>query len=478
MTDNNIIRNAICDALPADTSTSGTTLPPAHLYVPITHLKALKPECQLVVGTRGVGKSVWTAALYDTQLRKLLGAAIPQLDTAEVCIGFSERPQPDNYPDGDIFMHLRDSQFTPYQIWRAVIARWVAKILDKRIPDANWKDSVHWVCNSPEDFAQLVIEASQQLHNKNEHGIILFDALDRLSSSWIVMDEVVRDLLRVVLWLKPYPNLSAKVFLREDQMERTVADFPDASKVLATKAELSWEPHDLHGLLWQYLLNSNGNDVQLKNIYSRIVQQNPLRESGRFIPHNEVKRATQVQRKLFEALAGPWMGRDKRRGVPYVWSVSHLSDGQGRTSPRSFIAAIRQAAEDTLERYPEHDRILHYESIKKGVQTASEIRVNELAEDYPWVKSILEPLNGLTVPIDFEDIQHHWAISFPEGPDEANKGESLPPQHSERGWPGVKNDLLDIGVFETRKKDGRIDMPDLYRVGFGLGRRGGVKPRR
>jgi hypothetical protein len=25
-------------------------------------------------------------------------------------------------------------------------------------------------------------------------------------------------------------------------------------------------------------------------------------------------------------------------------------------------------------------------------------------------------------------------------------------------------------------KDGRINMPDLYRVGFGLGRRGGVKP--
>ncbi|ADP11828.1 hypothetical protein EJP617_21470 [Erwinia sp. Ejp617] len=32
-----------------------------------------------------------------------------------------------------------------------------------------------------------------------------------------------------------------------------------------------------------------------------------------------------------------------------------------------------------------------------------------------------------------------------------------------------------IGVFEERA-DERIDMPDLYRVGFGLGRKGGVKP--
>lgn len=29
-----------------------------------------------------------------------------------------------------------------------------------------------------------------------------------------------------------------------------------------------------------------------------------------------------------------------------------------------------------------------------------------------------------------------------------------------------------------RKKDGRIDMADLYWVGFGLGRMGGVEPRR
>jgi hypothetical protein len=40
----------------------------------------------------------------------------------------------------------------------------------------------------------------------------------------------------------------------------------------------------------------------------------------------------------------------------------------------------------------------------------------------------------------------------------------------------VREDLQRLGLLET-KKDGRIDMPDLYRVGFGLGRKGGVKPR-
>ena len=61
------------------------------------------------------------------------------------------------------------------------------------------------------------------------------------------------------------------------------------------------------------------------------------------------------QRRLFELLAGDKMGKDARRGVPYVWSVSHLADGHGWTSPRSFLAAIYGAAEDSQQRYAEHD---------------------------------------------------------------------------------------------------------------------------
>lgn len=55
------------------------------------------------------------------------------------------------------------------------------------------------------------------------------------------------------------------------------------------------------------------------------------------------------------------------------------------------------------------------------------------------------------------------------------KFERLPPEHYEKGWNGVRGDLGALGIFESMK-DGRINMPDLYRVGFGLGRRGRVKP--
>jgi hypothetical protein len=117
---------------------------------------------------------------------------------------------------------------------------------------------------------------------------------------------------------------------------------------------------------------------------------------------------------------------------------------------------------------------LHYERIKRGVQKASSIRIDELAEDYPWATNMLGALQGLTVPCEFAIIQDRWDHRFPKGL-KTGVYDRLPPQHLERGWAGILEDLERLGLFE-RMKDSRINMPDLYRVGFGLGRRGGVKP--
>jgi hypothetical protein len=258
--------------------------------------------------------------------------------------------------------------------------------------------------------------------------------------------------------------------LREDQAERTVFNFPDASKLTATKAELTWARHDLHGLLWQRLINAPlAHGERMRAICPHVDQ------AGIWRVADEMKVESDAQRKAFERLAGPWMGRDRRRGVPYTWSISHLADGQGRTSPRSFLAAIRQAAEDSTERYGQYELALHFESIKRGIQKASEIRVQEMAEDYPWVPVVLSELKSLNVPCEFDVVVARWAAKFPEGP-QSIPSDRLPAQHVARGWDGLREDLQRLGLIET-KKDGRIDMPDLYRVGFGLGRKGGVKPK-
>lgn len=475
MADIREIRQAILEAS-LEIANYGETPNAITLYIPPSHIKALRLECNLVVGTRGVGKSFWTAALGSSDLRAALGSSARELDHTDVCIGFSVAESIDHYPNADTFMQMLGSGIEAYDVWRAVVVRWLSETLSEDVPRRRWPETVAWIKDNPEDMARLMQRANTFFNEKQRFGLIVFDALDRSSNDWRTMDAIVRDLLRVALWLKSYSRLHAKVFLREDQFERTVTDFPDASKLLATKTELTWARHDLHGLLWQRLINAPAeHGERLRQLYRSVVGTVPIEANGIYQLPDENKRETPTQRALFEALAGPWMGRDRRRGVPYVWSVGHLVDGRGQTSPRSFLAAIRQAAEDTSERYPAHPLALHYESIKRGIQKASEIRVDEMAEDYPWVRTFMSPLSGLTVPCDYSAILERWQQTFPSGHNAAPI-ERLPPQHAERGWDGIKDDLIRLGVFDV-KKDGRIDMPDLYRVGFGLGRRGGVKPK-
>jgi hypothetical protein len=153
--------------------------------------------------------------------------------------------------------------------------------------------------------------------------------------------------------------------------------------------------------------------------------------------------------------------------------VGHLADGLKRTSPRSFLCAIREAADDSLNR--PGDFPLHYESIKKGVQSASQIRVDEIAEDYPWIKDLCKPLGNaaMNVPAFYNEIEEKWKKEYPDGPSTITS-KKLPPQDLKRGWIGLKKELIRLGIFQEMRDD-RINMPDLFRVGFGLGRKGGIR---
>lgn len=467
------LRQAILDSVPSDTSTHGGIPEPRHVYVPASHVKALRLDSNLVIGARGVGKSFWSAALTSVEIRATLEDTVSDLASLDVAVGFSERDDLDAYPNLDTFTQLQGQGNEPYHVWKAVLARWLAKHVGENIPKLNWQESVAWVRDEPESYGRLLGRADAAFAEKDRKGLIVFDALDRSSRSWKAMDQITRDLLQVVLSLKPYRHLHCKVFLREDQFAgRRVTDFPDASKLLALRVDLTWELHDLHGLLWQHLVNGpHLHGKSLRDHFESVCGDRLITAGDALwrLPER-VRRDSDVQKRLFASLAGESMGRDRRRGIPYTWVVGHLADGRGRTSPRSFLAAIRNAAEDSQGRSSEHPSALHYESLKRGVQKASEIRVKELAEDYPWITELLEPLRGLTVPCEFSAVEARWSSrpTFAEG-------DHLPPEHEEEGAAGIRQDLEKLGVFQAMK-DGRINMPDLYRVGFGLGRRGGVKP--
>jgi len=475
------IRSALIAVLPRTTSLRGATPERRHVYVPPSHVKALLLENSLVIGGRGVGKSHWTASLLSEEVRKqLLVHELPSLAHTLVKQGYGERPSSSAYPDADTFAALLSLEgIEPYHVWRAVVARVLASAMDasETVPSEEWRQTVTWTKDEPESVMRLMEEADRHLERRSEALLLVFDALDRTNDDWQAMDRIVRDLLRVLLQLETFGNLHGKVFLREDQFHgRNVTDFPDASKLAANRVELTWRLEDLHGLLWQYLVNAPGKHGDtMRSVYEKAVGRPPKEESGVWLIDKRLKRDQEAQRRLFIALAGPWMGRDRRRGHTYTWIVGHLADSRALASPRSFLAAVLAAAEDSSDRYPEHEHPLHYESIKRGVQKASEIRVDELSEDYPWIRKLLGPLSGMTVPCEREVFVDRWRESWGDGPSRDLFEKRLPPEHWELGWSGILDDLVELGIFENMK-DGRINMPDLYRVGFGLGRRGGVRP--
>lgn len=475
MTNPQAIRQAIL-AAPFELDNTGEIPRPGTLYVPPAHRKALSRESVLVVGARGVGKSFWTAALSNDLLLQQIGTSVKELASTAIHIGHAARSNNIDYPDRDTFKALIAQGHEPYAIWRAVVSRWLAPVVKETIVDNSWPSSVQWVENNPECIAKIVERANNKLAQDGQFGLIVFDALDRTSDDWETMNRIVRDLLRVALWLRDFSHLRAKVFLRPDQLERTVTTFVDASKILATSADLTWERQDLHAMMWQRLINAPAEFGEcLRTMAASVLPsvEKPMFDNEAWLLPHTLTAESPYQRPLFESLAGDKMGKDARRGVPYVWSVSHLADGHGWTSPRSFLAAISAAAEDS-QRYSEYSLALHYESLKRGIQKASQIRVEQVAEDDPWVPEVMLPLKGTNVPCDYKVIKEAWEAAFPGGSGSIPTSH-LPPQHA-GSWDGVRNDLERLGIFINRK-DGRIDMPDLYRVGFGLGRKGGVKPK-
>lgn len=276
MSDAKKIRQAIIDAIPYTTSSYVESPDHRLVYLPPAHAKALRLESNVVVGSRGVGKSFWAAALNTPPLRAMLGTSIRELENIQVRIGFANKENIEAYPNGDVFENLMAESFSPYDIWRAVVLRWLAGVVGEMIPVDSWHATTAWVKANPEPLARLVQRANEAFQSKGEKGLIVFDALDRSTHDWQVMDKIVRDLLRVVLWLKSCSMIHTKVFLRDDQFSRTVTDFPDASKLSATKAELTWQPHDLHGLLWQLLCNAPDEHGEiLREVYKSAIGQSP-----------------------------------------------------------------------------------------------------------------------------------------------------------------------------------------------------------
>ncbi len=489
-----MLRRSIADGLP-EIDQSGATVeqPAAWTYVPPSHAKALDLDSAIVEGIRGAGKSFWWAALSSEKHRAFVANAFPELPIGKdvnILQGFGDAATSLDAPSKDVLLRLLRGRKRPRSIWRAVVAHQLG--FRGSFPgrtgtsETIWADRTSWVDENPETFDSLLSAVDSSLAKSGKTALIVFDALDRLAETWDDIRPLAKGLLQVAQDMRSTRHIRLKLFVRPDMLEdKAIVGFPDASKLLARKATLSWRRVDLYALFFQCVGNSNFGGSLLRDLTLDVANLHWKKANGSWLTPVELRSDETTQETVFEKLAGRAMSASPtglKRGKPYKWVASHLQDGRGQVSPRSFCEALRRAAEQTLIDFPGYAYPLHFKAIQAGVQAASSVRVNELIhEDYPWVDALMAPLKGeLTVPCSPKDIGQIWQQKGVLKSIEANLRKSsnsvkLPPQHLVDGYEGVLMDLEELGLIQILR-DGRVQMPDVFRIAFGLGRRGGVKP--
>lgn len=476
------IRMAVQEAAATlDQAQSTSTRPPAFTYVPPTHARALDPEATLVEGIRGAGKSFWWALLASQRHRAFVRNSFPEAripEGLEVIQGFGNGLSITQSPDSET---LRDlvKKYRPRSIWRAVIALHVGFTGDfEKLK--TWDRRAAWAQDNPETFASELEAADRRLGGRSAKLLVLFDALDRLADDWQHIHPLAKGLLQVSLEMRSTKHIRCKVYLRPDILQdESITSFPDFSKLLAGKASLEWRRADLYALLYQCLGNATAGGQEFRKLAEGVARTaSKSKASDSWQVPVPLRLDEDLQESLFERLAGTAMGSSTKRGKPYTWLVNHLQDGLSQVSPRSYFAALGAAAADSP---PDGNLPLDYRGIQRGVQKASEIRVREITEDYTWVKFVMEPLRGnLTVPCTVRDIEIIWKrektlATLQSRLQAQGNFVKLPPQRLDQGYTGILLDLQDLGMIQ-QIEDKRIQMPDVYRVALGLGRRGGVKP--
>jgi hypothetical protein len=481
------VRGALSRLTPAPSTDAVSPPDVQQIYTPEGHEAALDPDRVLIVGGRGTGKSFWSATLLNEETKLFVSHSYPRLllSKCNVALGFAGVDADSNDAPSreelDDLIEVDGQQAE--KVWRAVVLRAANRFVPMELPTRlrGADGLVAWV-NADAARAQLHLrKADDALANQGLRLVVLFDALDRLGRDWRQIRERTRALLQVTLALRTYRAIKPKIFLRVDQAEDAgVAAFPDASKLLSAGArvDLTWEQRDLFGLLYTLLANDHEAGATFREVIERAtaIAVRNVEQVG--LPAL-LKDLEDAQAKVFVELAGPYMGASASKGRTYTWMHKHLADAFGRVSPRTFLEAIRQAAlyrggTDTSFAVPPA-------GLRSGIQAASELRLRQLKEEYDWIDRVVEPLADQQVPCKAEELYARWMDANTVTEISRAEGQYLEPiefsEHGGRQPATILNALLRIGVAE-RRADGRINIPDIYRVAARMLRKGGVQPRR
>ncbi len=462
-----------------------------HLYVPESHIKALDLSYPLVIGARGAGKSVWWNALRSTAHREVIARHLGELDaegrgsktsidllrSADIVAGYGVSPElldPPLPTRGEFDALLK--VHTPEVIWRTVIA-WLTwgRSGDSPISAMTaWGQRAAWLTAEPAAAAQRFVAYDRSRQENGRSCVILFDGIDRSAGDWRQLRLIARGLLQCLLDFRGYKALRLKAFLRPDIADDPIVNnFPDASKLKAVRVELRWGTQELFTLLWQRLANESKQfRVWTHRLDNRIKWRDDASAETWSVPL-VLRTDAAVQQSVLHEMTGPRVVRS----LPYRWLIQELKDATGFVSPRSLLGVFKVASEVPL---PEDSSyVLPPKALEAGLRIAAKLRTAEIGEDFPWIGEAIDALKDLVVPNQFSEIMKCWKKKdvLARVKEVCEGSGKLLPRRLDLGMDGLRADLIEIGLFVERE-DGRVDVPEVARVGFGLRRHGGVRPHR
>lgn len=476
-------RDLLSAALPEATDADTAEPNVRSLFTPDTHRAALYVDSTVVRGGRGVGKTFWYRSLLDETLREVAAQeyGIERLRRVKVSRGYGASVEPDLYPGSGTLRQLVEKGVPPYDVWYSVLLTAFGQPELRELRE--WEDRALWVRNNPGMVERTIQRVDREAQEQRVTHLVLFDALEHLHRVRSQADKLVGGILELALAMRlGTRNIRFKVFIRPDMYDGALLHFPDASKLTSNAAALTWSRANLYGLLFHTMGNHDG---EFADRFRRLTGGWQSEADGRrHVPPALLSGDEQFQAEQFTRIAGPYMGSNFRKGHTFTWLPNHLMDGVEQVSPRSFLSALQKALSETRDQYAGHEFALHHEGIRRGVQRASETRVTEVSEDMPWVRLAIEPLAGHQVPVEQEKVEALWEehrladalrkLAETYAPEDPNDDTLVRtgPRHPEDPALLIE-ELNSLGVMR-RRRDGRIDLPDVYRIAFGVGRKGGV----
>ncbi len=476
-------------SLPDEASHIATNPPnSAQVFTPLDHQGALDPHRSIVIGDRGTGKSFWSSVLTHDEIRNLVAPSYPALDLDRVQgrLGFSDGEMAATLPTRPTIDEVMKVGHEAEDLWRAVMLK-LAPVRPENAPTSDdWNQWTAWVANDPARRNAQFRALDEALVRENRIYVLVFDALDLIANDWAGIRRQMVGLIRLALAVRALRMVRIKMFIRPDMADDSrLWAVGDASKLRHREVLLAWKRRDLYGLLWTLLANAgdeNGarsfRDFCRETFGTRFSRINDV-----WRPTNDLVENEDLQQRVFRALAGDYMGAGPTKGDTYKWVPNHLSDAAGFAAPRSFLLAMKAAAEETKSQ----ETVLNIAGIQAGTRSASRTRIEELSEDYRWMTIVLTDMESLVVPLSADDLAARWRERGTlkklrkQAGEAGNDRRYIPPgevlETPERNaYPLLIEQLVRLKIF-IRLTDGRINMPDLFRLQANVRRKGGMKPR-